>query len=41
MVKMYAIITQLRGYSTIAVASFMMVIYLTDCSSCIIVTVRF
>ena len=40
MVKKYAIITQLRGYSTIAIASFMTVIYLSDCSSCTVIAVR-
>ena len=41
MVKMYTIIMQLRGYSSIAIASFMMIIYLTDCSPGIIIAIRF
>ena len=41
MVKMYAIIMQLRGYPSIAIASFVAVIYLTDCSPGIIIAIRF
>ena len=40
MVKVYAIITQLRGYSSITITTFMMIIYLTDCSPGIVIAVR-
>ena len=40
MVKVYAIITQLRGYSSITITTFMMIKYLTDCSSGIIISIR-
>ena len=40
MVKSHTIIAQLRGYSSIAITTFMMIIYLTDCSPGIVIAVR-